>query len=365
MVDNPNKKILFLCTPYFLNRERQGLVEALRKQDVGVSCLGHFHNTMEEVWERVEGNRPDLILHPEVYRTYLPRGIEEVDCPTACIHIDSYGEIKNRARMALLFDVALICHPGHPEYFEEQGHPESHLFSHAVRAPYYQDPLPEKTFDVAMVGRLEGANYTYRRSCLRALDALDLKTNDFDVYYEYPEMADLYRRSRIGLNVSRDDYIQDANLRCFEVMAGGALLMTPEPTELSQLGLEPGGHFVTFRSEEDLAEKVQYYLSHDAERREIACRGRDETLDRFTYDRWAERIVERVEDGISRQAPARSMSEGEAASIYVDYLSKRGQIDDTLYHLRRQRKDGGGSLIQSVGKAAKVTVRGWQKALFS
>jgi len=59
------------------------------------------------------------------------------------------------------------------------------------------------------------------------------------------------------------------------------------------------------------------------------------------------------------------MSKGEAAGIYVDYLSKRGQIDETLTHFRRQRRDGGGSLIRSLGKAAKVTVRGWQHALFS
>jgi hypothetical protein len=216
-----------------------------------------------------------------------------------------------------------------------------------------------------MIGRLDGANYEYRRSCVRAINELGLETNEFSRYYEYPEMAEVYRQAKIGLNVSRDDYLRDANLRCFEVMAGGALLLTPHPTELTELGLENKKHFVSFRSEVDLTDKVQYYLDHSAERNEIARNGRKETLRRFTYDWWSRKLVERVDEGIPLQAPARKMSEGEAAEIYVDYLSKRGQIDETLTQVRRQRRDSGGSLIRSIGKAAKVTIRGWQSALFS
>lgn len=360
----PNREILFLSTADYVERERTGFVEALR-QYATVEYLDRFRDTAQDVVEAVTESPPDLVIHPDTHRVYLPEGLETLDCPTACLHIDTYGGTENRVRMSFLFDLTMVCHPGYPEYVQKKGHPECMLFPHAVRRKYYEDPLPEKTLDLAMVGRLDGENYAYRRSCMEAVSELGIRTNKIDKYYEYPEMAETYRSARIGLNVSRDDFLRDANLRCFEVMAGGGLLLTPTPTELTQLGLEDGTHFVGFQSEQDLAEKIRYYLQHENERKEIAQRGRTETLDRFTYDRWAKRLINRIDQGISPQAPARKMSEGESAELYIDYLSKRGKIDLTLHHLRRQRKDGGGSLLRSVKKAAKVTARGWQQALFS
>ncbi|MEM4218097.1 MAG: glycosyltransferase [Candidatus Methanomethylicaceae archaeon] len=58
------------------------------------------------------------------------------------------------------------------------------------------------------------------------------------------------------VNISRDDFPHDANMRCFEVMAAGALLVTSLPTELADLGFEEGRHFVGFEHEQDLLEKV-------------------------------------------------------------------------------------------------------------
>lgn len=354
--------ILFLCTASYLNRERRGFAEALQKI-ARVECLDRFSG---DVTEAIGSESPDLVLHPDVQRAYLPEGLESLDCPTACLHIDTYSATENRARMSLLFDVALVCHPGYPEIFSKRGHPEPLLFPHGVRSSFYNAPLPPATVDVAMVGRLHGDEYSYRRRCVeRVVDRLDIATNDYEAWHDYSDMAETYRKARIGLNVSREGHLRDANLRCFEVMGGGALLMTPLPTELTDLGLDEGTHFIGFHTPEDLLDKVQYYLTHEEEREEIALRGREVTLDRFTYDRWAERLVKRIEEGIPRQAPGRSMSTGKAASIYVDYYSKRGKIDESLYHLRRQRRAGGGTLLRSMAKAGKATVRGWQNTLFS
>jgi hypothetical protein len=358
--------VLFLSTEDYLSREQRGLVEAFSGQ-AKVLSLDRFYDDWQSITSSFEGRRPDLVFHPDVHRTYLPEGIEHANIPTACLHIDTYSATKSRVRMSLLFDISFVCHPGYPEYFEAEGHPESRLLPHAVRASLYDKPLPEKTLDVAMVGRMHGSHYSYRRSCAQSIQELDVATNDFGKYYEYEEMVEVYRRAEIGLNVSRDNHLQDANLRCFEVMGGGALLMTPLPTELSDLGMSEGEHFIGYESEEDLTEKVQYYLANDKERREIAAGGREVTLNRFTYDQWAKQILHRIKEGIPPQAPAREMSKGEVASIYVDYFSKRGKIGETLRHLRHQREAGSleSSFLRSLGKAAKVTFRGWQHALLS
>jgi spore maturation protein CgeB len=239
-------------------------------------------------------------------------------------------------------------------------------FPLAVRKKFYDDPVPEKSLDVAMVGRLHGQQYAYRRSCVATVRR-SYEMNDVEKEYDYSELSQLYRSAKIGLNVSRDDHLQDANLRCFEVMAGGALLVTPQPSELSDLELEEGEHFVGFQSEEELLDTISYYLQHDSERKEIAQRGREMTLKRFTYDYWAERLIERIREGIPRQAPARTMTKSEAASIYVDYFSKRGKLNQALNHLKRQREAGSIDklLLESTWKGAKATVRRWQRALFA
>jgi len=358
--------ILFLCTDDYLSREQKGLTEALESR-AEILSLSRFYDDWPSLESVLGVENPDLVFHPDIHRTYLPEGIERADIPTACLHIDTYSASKNRARMSLLFDIAFVCHPGYPKFFEAKGHPESILLPHAVRASLYDRPLPEKTVDVAMIGRMEGSQYSYRRSCVQSIQELDVTTNKFAKYYEYEEMVEVYRRAKIGLNVSRDNHLQDANLRCFEVMGGGALLMTPLPTELSELGLDDGEHFVGYESEKDLMEKVRYYLTHDDARREIGLKGREVTLHRFTYDRWADQILARIDEGIPPQAPARTMQEGDVESIYVDYFSKRGEINKSLRHLRRQRKADGSTsrFLRSIGKTAKATARGWQRALFS
>jgi len=81
--------------------------------------------------------------------------------------------------------------------------------------------------------------------------------NDWSRRYEPEEMARIYRQSKIIVNIARDDFPQDANLRTFEAMATGALLLTSLPTELTEIGFEDGVHFVGFRKEAEIAPLVR------------------------------------------------------------------------------------------------------------
>ena len=204
---NVNIKILFLCTKKYLNgesgRERNSLFQAL-KSYANVSCLDCFDSSIDRA---VEDQDFDLILHPDVHRPYLPEGLVSVDTPTACLHIDTYSEPENRMRVSMLFDWTLVCHPGYPEQFEANGHPEATLFPLAVRKDYYEGPLPEKKVDVAVVGRLSGKDYSYRRRCVKVVEKMNIVTNDFGQYYDYEEMSNLYKDSKIGLNVSRNSHL--------------------------------------------------------------------------------------------------------------------------------------------------------------
>jgi hypothetical protein len=56
--------------------------------------------------------------------------------------------------------------------------------------------------------------------------------NDFRRRYSKEETAKVYQQSTIVVNVTRDEFPPEANMRCYEAMAGGALLIAPMPTEL-------------------------------------------------------------------------------------------------------------------------------------
>ncbi len=64
--------------------------------------------------------------------------------------------------------------------------------------------------------------------------------NDINRHYTPEEMSVVYKQSKIIFNLSQDDYLQDANLRCFEAMAAGALLITHNPLSCPNLVLLRG-----------------------------------------------------------------------------------------------------------------------------
>jgi hypothetical protein len=372
MKKDQRKNILLLCTNDNIKRERYGLVESLVKRS-NVVTLDRYRNTIDSIKEYIEKNKGfDLILYPDIDRAYLPEGINELKVPTACMQIDAYSEPKIRARMSCFFDLTLLFHPFFMDTYERY-HPNVKIFPHAIPQSAYQKEYSSTRYDVSMIGRLDGADYSYRRSAADDLRSMDIKTNNMEEYYPYEDMVEVYGKSKISVNVSRGNYLDLAHLSCIEILGSGTLLLTTynpdkhEGHELEALGFEEGLHFATFKNTEDMRQKISYYLNHEDERRAMAQRAREKTLKAHTYAQRADQLLQSLNKGISRQAPARSMPGEEVASIYVDYFSKRGKIDKTLHHLRRQREAGSAqwSLLRSMGQAAKATVRGWQHALTS
>jgi spore maturation protein CgeB len=72
------------------------------------------------------------------------------------------------------------------------------------------------------------------------------------------------------------------NLRLFEATGVGTLLVTDWKENLHEL-FEPGKEVVFYRTPDECAEAVQYYLEHDEEREAIARGGQKRTLRDHTY----------------------------------------------------------------------------------
>ncbi|TLM66183.1 MAG: spore maturation protein [Deltaproteobacteria bacterium] len=95
----------------------------------------------------------------------------------------------------------------------------------------------------------------------------------------------LLHDSRIILNITRGDFYAaetGLNLRIFEALSAGGFLLTDYCDELKAL-FQLGVELETYRSSDELADKVAYYLRHDDKRRAIAARGHERFCRDFTW----------------------------------------------------------------------------------
>ncbi|KQO17987.1 CgeB family protein [Paenibacillus sp. Leaf72] len=103
-----------------------------------------------------------------------------------------------------------------------------------------------------------------------------------------------YNASKIVINMHRahDDALFNSNSlgitaaspnpRTFEISACAVLQLTDVREDLVSF-YTPGVEIVTYESPQDMVEKLDYYLNHENERKEIAIRGMHRTLSEHTY----------------------------------------------------------------------------------
>jgi hypothetical protein len=227
----------------------------------------------------------------------------------------------------MLFDHPIVFHPGYEEQFRKAGHQGVITIYHATSRELFDKPEIRRIFDVGWVGRSSFKIHDKRRHVLTAL-AGRFRINEWDKLYRFEEVADVYRRSRIVVNVARDDFPQDANMRAFEAMAAGCLLINRIPTELTEIGFQEGVHFVGYRDEAEIVLLVSRYLSQHEDRERIARVGRQKVLDEHTYDNRAETLLGKIGEHKNHfLAPARKWTNGRVRVHYVDYFSANRAVD--------------------------------------
>jgi hypothetical protein len=141
-----------------------------------------------------------------------------------------------------------------------------------------------KTLDLCFVGHLfQGERTDLLRLIQRRFPNTFVGQRFFD------DMAKTYSSSRVVFNRSIRN---DINMRVFEAVACGSLLLTNDLTENGQSELfRDGVHLAAYRGPEDLLDKIDFYLRRDALREQIAARGREEALARHTYRHRMESVL--------------------------------------------------------------------------
>jgi hypothetical protein len=325
--------IVLLCGEDELDKERRGFHRAFSRvlpvHLIPPSRGERWRDDLDQLTNA--GWRPRLILNPDG-KPWLPEGIERVGVPTAVFHIDTYVALARRVRWSAMYDYAFVFHPGFEAVFRSAGIEGISLLPHAAERDLFDAPEIDRDFEVGWVGRKSRSIYGTRDRVLAALTAR-FTMNDAGRFYAPEEMADVYRRSKIVVNISRDDFPADANMRCFEAMAGGALLITGTPSELTLLGFEEGVHFAGYRVADEIPDLVARWLSCDTERSAIAQRARELVLREHTYDARVATILDTIRSGV--QAQARAWPRHKAAARHFEYHVEAADVAGSVRAFRR------------------------------
>lgn len=107
----------------------------------------------------------------------------------------------------------------------------------------------------------------------------------------YTQMPDVFRKSKINLNISLCTIKTGIPLRILDIMACGGFVLTNAQPELAEY-FDIGNEIVVYEDMKDLVMKARYYLEHDKERLRIARNSYRKVCEEFTFDNRIKTMLE-------------------------------------------------------------------------
>ncbi|MEJ6021311.1 CgeB family protein [Ramlibacter sp. PS4R-6] len=289
-----------------------------------------------------------------------PGALRDMQCPVLGYVIDVHQQLEVRLRYARYFDYVFVAQPEYLRQFEALPHRNAHWLPLACDPQvHFVEGLP-RDIDVGFVGKL-GPPGSARHDTLRHVLSR-FSTNDTGRAYTPAEMGAIYSRSKVVFNRSING---DVNMRFFEALASGALLVTDRiGNGLAQLGID-GEHFVSYETPEQAVDLVRHYLAHETERAAIAQRGQAHAFAHHTYDQRWRAIEGTVEAHGSAGAPARQAPPRQEALWRSQCLRLQGASLGEVGRLVGAGNWSGGLLANVAVAAARGVIRPLRRRLQS
>jgi spore maturation protein CgeB len=170
------------------------------------------------------------------------------------------------------------------------------------RAKYGCDLVAAGTLHYYRARMLEGfAGYDLKiwGSSAPAWLQTSARSRYMNYYVSCDDKAKAYSAAKILLNTMFYAEIEGLNCTLFEAAGCGAFQIADWKPSLPEL-FEPEREIVTFRTRQELKDKVDYYLAHAGERQEIAGRAHARAHSEHTYEARLNKMFEIL--GISTTA---------------------------------------------------------------
>lgn len=159
---------------------------------------------------------------------------------------------------------------------------------------FFINILHKKITTIERVELLKLISSKYHVTHFAPVSNPELNKVDFRGYVNYnTEMPFVFAQSKINLNITLRSILSAIPLRCVDIMGAGGLLLSNYQPELAEY-FENGKEMVMYESQEDLMWKINYYLSHEEEREEIARQGKRKIERDFSYEKKLPEIFQHV-----------------------------------------------------------------------
>lgn len=149
------------------------------------------------------------------------------------------------------------------------------------------------TYDVTFVGQL----YGNRRTTVRRLRRAGFDVHSWGYGWEsgrlgHEGMVEVFGSSRVNLNLAnswqgplwrRRPAVGQIKARVFEIAGSGGFVLTEHAPHLADY-FKLEHELSTFSDEDELVEKIGYWLAHEDERRSVADAGYTRVMSEHTYD---------------------------------------------------------------------------------
>lgn len=226
---------------------------------------------------------PDLYIWVQSTDRHFPYNLEALSCPKVCYLVDNHIGLDAQLQWAKKFDRVFIAQREYLPDFRAQGC-NVHWLPLACDTKIHCKTDMPKLYPVSFVG---GVSAGSRR------ETLFVKLgSQIPLYYErcfWDDMARVFSQSKIVLNEAVSN---DLNMRVFEALSTGSLLLTDMARNSGQeILFNNGEDYALYRHDEELVEVARFYLENEALREQIATRGQRLVHNAHTYDHRAEDLL--------------------------------------------------------------------------
>lgn len=201
--------------------------------------------------------------------------------------VDSHCVPMQHIATVIKHNIDIVLHAvyGHEKYFKNK---VTHWFPNAYPSDLIY-PMNDiiKKYDIGFCGNVNNRN-----------SWIDLIASNFklkkDIFVIGNEMVKTINEYKIHFNRNIAD---DINYRTFETLGCNTFILTNETPGLNQL-FEIGKNIITYNNENDLLDKIKFYLENDSEREQTTKLGYEHVTNNHTFFNRADLLLKIIKENI-------------------------------------------------------------------
>lgn len=244
--------------PMAANTKRLSKISSKCSENYDVSFVGALYHEEHDFYGRMEG----LSKYTQGYLEGLINSqllIQGYDVASKCL-TPVFDDLKKALNVDYSNELAAPA-----DYFYSQ-----YMLNRKITSL-------ERTNIVKMVGERFGIDlFTHDLS----FNSNGVRNHGVAGYYD--DMPKTFASSKINLNISLRSIHNGIPLRCFDIMGCGGFLLSNYQSDFMR-HFVPGEDFVYYEDNDDLINKIEYYLAHNDEREQIAKNGYDKIVKSHTF----------------------------------------------------------------------------------